>query len=56
VLAEGPIELTRIIEKKIHLSSVGMGEPTDLQIDDNQAAQTAMEKEEVHSIPFVPDP
>ena len=56
MLAEGPIELTRIIEKEIQLSSVGMGEPTDLQIDVNQAAQTAVEKGEVHSMPFVPGP
>jgi hypothetical protein len=39
----------------VHLPGIRMCEPTNLQIDDNQAPQTTVEKDQIHSIPFIAD-
>ena len=42
-----------VIQIQVHLPDIGMAEPAQLQIENNQAAQAAMEEEQVHAIPFV---
>jgi hypothetical protein len=39
----------------VHLAGVGIGELAELQIDDDQAAELAVEEEQVDSIPLVAD-
>jgi len=39
----------------VHLAGVGVGELSALEIDDNEAAELAMEKEQIDPIPFVAD-
>ena len=39
----------------MHLAGVGVGELAELQIEEDQAAQAAMEEEQVHAIPVVAD-
>ncbi|HWR92319.1 MAG TPA: hypothetical protein VN300_07820 [Desulfobacterales bacterium] len=45
--------LSGIVEIEVHLAGVRVGEFPDLQVDDHQASQAAVEKEQVDSIPFV---
>ena len=48
--------LLGIVQVKVHLPRVGVGELADLQVDDDQAAQAAVEEEQVDPIPLVADP
>ena|ERR1035438_3016 len=47
--------LASIVQIEIHLSGVGVGKLADLQVDDNQAAQSPMEEKQVDAIPFCAD-
>ena len=48
--------LSGVIEVKIHLAGVGVGKSAELQIDEDQAAESSMKKEQVHAVPIVADP
>jgi hypothetical protein len=37
------------------LAGVGVVEGAELEVDDDEAAQAAVEEDEVHAIPFVAD-
>jgi hypothetical protein len=39
----------------VHLSRVGVGELAQLQVDDQQRAQAAMEEEEIDTVPLISD-
>jgi len=39
----------------MHLAGIGVGELADLEVDDDQATEPAVEAEEVDSIPLVTD-
>jgi hypothetical protein len=45
--------LTRVVEIHMHLSCIRMSELIKLQVDDNQTAKTAMEKEQVDAKPLI---
>jgi hypothetical protein len=47
--------LSDIVEVEVHLSRVGVRELAELEIDDDQAAQTPVVEEQVHPIPGVAD-
>jgi hypothetical protein len=42
-----------LVQVEIHLSCVCVGEPSDFQINDNQAVQSAMKEQQIDSVPFV---
>src|ERR1035441_2027652 len=46
----------REIAIQIHLSDVGVNQRTDLQVNDDQAAQPPMEEHQVHTKPLMADP
>ena len=50
----GPV-FAGVVEVEVHLAGVGVGELAELQVDDDQAAELAVEEEEVDAIPFVAD-
>src|ERR1700689_3386116 len=54
LIRECPV-LTSIVQIEIHLSGVGVSELTNLQIDDNQATQPPIEKQQVDAIPLRAD-
>jgi hypothetical protein len=39
----------------VHLSSIGVSEPSALEIDDHEAAQLAMKEQQIDAIPFIAD-
>lgn len=39
----------------MHLAGVGVGELADLQVDDDEAAQAAVEEQQINAEPLVPD-
>jgi hypothetical protein len=39
----------------VHLPGVGVGELAELQVDDDQAAEFAVEEQEVDPVPLVAD-
>jgi hypothetical protein len=39
----------------VHLPRIGVRELAELEIDDNQTAQKAVEEEQVHAVPRVAD-
>ena len=45
--------LACVIQVHVHLAGVGMRELSALEIDHNEAAELAMEKEQIDPIPFV---
>jgi len=51
----GPV-LARVVQIHVHLPGVGVGEFAHLEVDDDEAAQAAVEEEQVHAIPLVADP
>ena len=44
-----------VIAVKVHLAGVSVRESSELQVEDHQAAQAAVEEKEVHAIPLVVD-
>ena len=48
--------LTRVVQVEVHLASVGVREPVELQIDDDEASQSTMEEQEVDPVPSTADP
>ena len=47
--------LAGVVEVEVHLAGVGVGEGAELEINDDEAAQAAVEEEEVHAIPDIAD-
>jgi len=45
-----------VVQIKVHLPSVSMCEPPELQVDDDETAQPTMEEDQVYSIPLIVDP
>ena len=45
-----------VVQVDVHLTGVGMREPPELQVEDDQTAQAAVEEQEIHPIPLVVDP
>jgi hypothetical protein len=45
-----------VIEVKVHLTGIGVGKLSKLQVDNDKAVEPTMEKEEVNSVPFVANP
>jgi hypothetical protein len=45
--------LARVIQVHVHLAGIGVRELSALEIDDNEAAELAMEEEQINPIPFV---
>jgi len=39
----------------MHLSSIGVSESSALEVDDDEAAQLAMKKQQIDAIPFIAD-
>lgn len=50
----GPM-LLGIVAVHMHLPHIGMGQATQLQVDDDQAAQLAMEEQQIDPIPGLVD-
>ena len=50
----GPM-LAGIVQVKVHLPGVDMGEPSEFEVDHNEAAQFPVKKEKIDAIPFVVD-
>ena len=50
----GPM-LFGIVAVHMHLPHIGMGQAAQLQVDDDQAAQLAMEEQQIHPIPGLVD-
>ena len=50
----GPV-FCGIVQVEVHLTSVCMGEFADLQVNDDEAAQSAVEKQQIDAIPFIAD-
>src|SRR5271157_76357 len=44
-----------VVQIQIHLSGVGVGELSNLQINDDQTAKPAMKKQQVDAVPLVAD-
>lgn len=44
-----------VVEIKVHLARIGMGELADFQIDNYKATQFPVKEDQVHPIPFVTD-
>ena len=44
-----------VVEVEVHLAGVGVGEGAELEVEDDEAAQAAVEKDEVHAIPHAAD-
>ncbi len=44
-----------VVQIKVHLPGVGVGELAELQVDDDQAAEFAVEEQEVDPVPLVAD-
>ena len=55
LVGTGPV-LSGVIEVQIHLASVSVGEAAEFQIYENQTPKAAMEEEQVHTVPVVPNP
>src|SRR3546814_1605914 len=47
--------LFRVVAIQVHLAYVGMGQRAELQVDDDQAAQLAMEEQQIDAIPSLVD-
>ena len=47
--------LPRVVEIEVHLSSVGVRESANLQVDNHQASQTPVKKQQIHPVPFSAD-
>lgn len=45
--------LTRVVQVQVHLAGVGVGELAELQVDDDETAQLAVEEDEVDPVPLV---
>ena len=45
----------RVVEIEVHLSSVGGRESAGLQVDDHQASQRPVKKQQIHPIGFITD-
>ena len=45
--------LAHVIQIKVHLPSVGVSELSKFQVNDDEAAEFAMEEQQIDSIPFV---
>jgi len=45
----------RVIQIHMHLSSIGVSESSALEVDDDEAAQLAMKKQQIDAIPFIAD-
>ena len=43
----------RVIELQVHLPGIGMVEPAQFQIKDDETAQTAMKKQQIHPEPLI---
>src|SRR5580700_4083468 len=54
LMGQSPV-LPRIVQVQIHLSGIGVGEFSDLQIDYYQAAQSSMKEQQIDAIPLVTD-
>jgi hypothetical protein len=54
LIGQGPV-LAGIVQIKIHLAGIDVGEFADLQIDNDQAAQPSMKEQQIDAIPFVAD-
>ena len=50
----GPV-LAGVAEVEVHLADVSVGVGAEFQIDDDEAAQAAVEEDEVHAIPCAAD-
>ncbi len=48
--------LLRVVAIQVHLAHIGMGQRTELQVDNDQAAQLAMEEQQIDAIPRLVDP
>ena len=44
-----------VVEVQVHLPRVGVAELAELQVEDDQAAEPAVEQDEVHAVPLVAD-
>lgn len=44
-----------VVQVKVHLAGVGVSERLDFEVNHQQAAQPAVEEEEVHAIPLATD-
>jgi hypothetical protein len=55
VLAREHPVLAGVVQVEVHLASVRVGEPIQLEVDDEEASQATMEEQQVDSIPSVPD-
>ena len=51
---EHPV-LARVVEVEVHLTSVRMRKAIQLQVDDDQTAQLAMEGQQIHPVPSLVD-
>ena len=47
--------LPRIVQVEVHLPGVGVGERSDLQVDDHEASQAAVKEQQVHPVPLAAD-
>ena len=47
--------LLRVVAIQVHLAHVGMGQGTELQVDDDEAAQAPMEEQQIDPIPSLVD-
>src|SRR5437899_778669 len=55
VLARLHPVIAGIVEVEVHLAGIGVGELADLEVDDDQAPEPAVEEEEVDPVPLVTD-
>ena len=44
---------TRVVKVEIHLCRIGMAELSELEVDDDQAAQPAVKEHQIDTIPLV---
>jgi hypothetical protein len=51
LIRQGPM-FASIVQVEIHLSGIGVRELADLQIDNNETAQTPIEEQQVDAVPF----
>ena len=48
--------LACVVEVEVHLPRIGMRELAELEVDDDEAAESPVEEEQVDPIPLVSDP
>ena len=55
VLARQHPVLPRIIQIQVHLSGIRVRELAELKVDDDEASESSVEKQQINTIPLVPN-